>query len=263
MLFKGADINCRDKDDYLTPLHRALFYGHINLAVLLIERGAHLSTYNIDVLQPFDVTLNTIVCDIDANCFNVENFNISLFKQYCQQYSEEQQLKEIMYLPDINSPVPYSLIEMQRDLNAPVRDGLKLSRRRYDLKIPLQTDFQEILIWGNNNNSNIGMEPRTDSKAPHQFDFFKKNSIRIANKNSSIALGLYHSLFVDTKGDVYVVGNGQDGKLGIEGISFASTPMKVNILKSRASEKIVAVSASRHHSLVLSNTGHVCVKMYM
>ena len=49
----GADVNAKDEDEN-TPLHRAAYYGHKEIVVLLIAKGADVNVKNDVGYTPLD-----------------------------------------------------------------------------------------------------------------------------------------------------------------------------------------------------------------
>ncbi|KAK4310898.1 hypothetical protein Pmani_017578 [Petrolisthes manimaculis] len=54
LISKGVPLNQRDLESGYTPLHRALFYGHLHVACILIQAGCSVSTLDYDALTPLD-----------------------------------------------------------------------------------------------------------------------------------------------------------------------------------------------------------------
>ena len=52
--YKGAQLNTKDSESGYTALHRALFYGHINVARFLIENGSNIAVQDHEGLTPID-----------------------------------------------------------------------------------------------------------------------------------------------------------------------------------------------------------------
>ncbi|GAB1609231.1 inhibitor of Bruton tyrosine kinase-like [Argonauta hians] len=50
-----ADVNAVDRESRWTPLHKALFYGYIDVAALLIQHGANLGIQDNEGLRPFNI----------------------------------------------------------------------------------------------------------------------------------------------------------------------------------------------------------------
>ncbi|XP_013100750.2 inhibitor of Bruton tyrosine kinase [Stomoxys calcitrans] len=180
LLNQGAIISGRDFESGSTPLHRAIFYGCIDCAVLLLRYGASLDILDEDTRSPL------------------------------------QQVCRLGDFPKRHSVPPNN----------------------------------ELLVWGSNKNYNLGVnnDQGTDH-VPQMLDFFRKEQISI----QTVALGAYHSLFLDKKSHLYTVGHGKGGRLGIGNENTLSTPKRVKITLKNAGEEITCISVSRKHSLVLTN----------
>uniref|UniRef100_A0A0A1XIP7 Inhibitor of Bruton tyrosine kinase n=1 Tax=Zeugodacus cucurbitae TaxID=28588 RepID=A0A0A1XIP7_ZEUCU len=183
LLNQGAIINSRDYESGSSALHRAIYYGCIDCAVLLLRYGA-----------------SPELLDDDTRC---------------------------------------ALQNVCRARDFPIFASLPSSN--------------EILVWGTNKNYNLGTGNSEPTNTPQSVDFFRKEHISIEN----VALGAYHSLFLDKKGILYAVGHGEGGRLG-NGVEHSlATPKKVKIPKKSYGERIICISASRKHSLLLTDNSAV------
>ncbi|XP_023296811.2 inhibitor of Bruton tyrosine kinase [Lucilia cuprina] len=180
LLNQGSIISGRDFESGSSPLHRAIFYGCIDCAILLLRYGASLDILDEDTRSP---------------------------------------LQQVCRLSD------------------------------YPLKYKVNSN-NELLVWGSNKNYNLGVnnDQGTDH-LPQMLDYFRKEQISI----QAAALGAYHSLFLDKKSNLYAVGHGKGGRLGSGNENSLSTPKKVKIPLKNSGEEIICISASRKHSLVLTN----------
>ena len=52
--YKGANLNTKDLESGYTALHRSLYYGHIGVAKLLIEKGSNITLLDHEGLTPID-----------------------------------------------------------------------------------------------------------------------------------------------------------------------------------------------------------------
>merc|ERR1719167_1766106 len=72
--YKGAQLNTKDSESGYTALHRALFYGHINVARFLIENGSNIAVQDHEGLTPID----HVNKDRSSFCpFNFDNDTVS------------------------------------------------------------------------------------------------------------------------------------------------------------------------------------------
>lgn len=94
---------------------------------------------------------------------------------------------------------------------------------------------------------------------PKCIEYFKRNSVSI----KSVALSAFHSLFLSHTGDLYAVGHGVGGRLGHGQESTVVQPQKLNLRLKRTDEKIISFSASKNHSLILSNLNNVSIMHYL
>ncbi|XP_055380242.1 inhibitor of Bruton tyrosine kinase-like [Condylostylus longicornis] len=183
LLDNRASINSRDYESGNTALHRAIFYGHIDCAVLLIKYGARMDILDKDMYQPFQD-----ICKIEK--------------------------------------------------------GLGSDT----------TNIKELLVWGDKS-YNFGFRNNYSPKTPTNLDPFVKDNVSI----NSVALSSFHSMFLDQKGALYAAGLGAWGRLGNGSENDLIVPSKVTIKMKYSEEKILKISISKYHSMVLSNKGLVYV----
>ena len=115
--------------------------------------------------------------------------------------------------------------------------------------VPSKAKFN-ITTWGANVNYNLGHSHDGAVKMPEKIKAFNRDKFKhsICNVN----FGKYHTLFLDTAGDVYCSGYGPGGRLGLGNEDTQLTPVKIPYLKN-----IVKISCSNDQSLALSKEGHV------
>lgn len=110
----------------------------------------------------------------------------------------------------------------------------------------------EIFAYGSNSHYNLGLD-QGQGTVPKCVDFFKRNGISV----TSIAMSSFHSLFLSSNNELYAVGHGFGGRLGHGSESTAVQPQRLNLRFKRTDEKIISLSASKNHSLILTNLGNV------
>ncbi|XP_034241662.1 inhibitor of Bruton tyrosine kinase [Thrips palmi] len=53
----GSDLNAQDRESGYTPLHRSIFYGQLNVAVILAQMGADLNIRDCNYLSPIELAM--------------------------------------------------------------------------------------------------------------------------------------------------------------------------------------------------------------
>lgn len=103
-------------------------------------------------------------------------------------------------------------------------------------------------IWGLSNMGQCGMGRTTDIEitVPQQITFIKDIQ--------SIAFGFWHTIFLTKSGQVWSVGKGFNGCLGLgeDGKRFIDNPQRISSLS-----QIVQISASEGHSIAIDSLGRV------
>ncbi|XP_004537512.1 inhibitor of Bruton tyrosine kinase [Ceratitis capitata] len=183
LLNQGAIINGRDCESGSSALHRSIYYGSVDCAVLLLRYGA-----SPDLL------------DEDTRCA----------------------------LQNVCRPADFGKYKDVASNN-------------------------EILLWGTNKNYNLGTGNSEPTNTPQSVEFFRREHISI----KSVALGAYHSLFLNKSGLVYAVGHGEGGRLGNGSEHSLAAPKKVKVPIKGNGEHVIAISVSRKHSLLLTNNSTV------
>lgn len=95
-----------------------------------------------------------------------------------------------------------------------------------------------VFAWGANDMGQIGVG-KSDTTKPQK--------VKLHGKATSIACGSYHSAAVTAKGELYMWGEGEEGKLGLSTQSDVKKPTKVHGLPH-----VHSISCGGHQSLVLA-----------
>eukprot|EP00300_Choanocystis_sp_HF-7_P018923 c20184_g1_i3.p1 GENE.c20184_g1_i3~~c20184_g1_i3.p1 ORF type:complete len:1273 (-),score=308.81 c20184_g1_i3:865-4638(-) len=104
-----------------------------------------------------------------------------------------------------------------------------------------------LFTWGNGEQGQLGNGQKQNVNAPTPVDFGDE-LIRY------IAVGFKHMAALTEKGEVFTWGVGVDGQLGRGHRSGQSKPLRVDHL---ANIPIVHISAAKHHTAAVSESGHV------
>jgi alpha-tubulin suppressor-like RCC1 family protein len=124
----------------------------------------------------------------------------------------------------------------------------------------------QIYSWGggsqNKNKGQLGHSNKKDVPHPEEIKFFKDEKVE------KIACGDYHTMVITQAGELFAFGEGNMGQLGTGGKEDCATPKKVKLNFELALEdyfrsditketRVEQMSLGGHHSLFLTNKGHV------
>lgn len=102
------------------------------------------------------------------------------------------------------------------------------------------TEDGKVYAWGYNNSNRLGL-----SYSPEVATL-----VNTLPPIKEIAIGRYHTLFLDFNGDVWAAGQNSYGQLGLGNTSVPSIPTRIPALSD-----IVRISASEYSSYAISSTG--------
>jgi alpha-tubulin suppressor-like RCC1 family protein len=106
-----------------------------------------------------------------------------------------------------------------------------------------------VYAWGNNSEGELGIDKRTPKiYVPRKVPFFEGMNI------VQISSGSTHIMALDDKGQVFVWGSNNDGKLGI---NSEEEKILAPTLLSFGGEKIIKVRSGGEHSIALTENGDV------
>jgi alpha-tubulin suppressor-like RCC1 family protein len=113
----------------------------------------------------------------------------------------------------------------------------------------------QVHIWGIGSNGRLGNNDTVNQQVPINISSFGSLSGRTIIQ---VAVGSFHTLALDTLGQVHCWGNGSFGQIGDgNNNSTNSLPINVSSFGSLSGRTIVQISAGTNHSIVLDSTGQV------
>ena len=258
--YKGAQLNTKDSESGYTALHRALFYGHINVARFLIENGSNIAVQDHEGLTPID----HVNKDRSSFCpFNFDNDTISHTDQVTAMNNVAGGLGE-GYVWGTNENFNLGLGHHQQKNQPVIIEQLRRSGN-YISKVVLQKFHSEvlttegsILTFGHGQGGRLGHGNEDSQLSPRCISTLKDSVICV-----DIALGIDHSMFLGSNGTIWVCGSNTSYQLGLSGTSQSAivvTPQSIggskisnNSSSKSSSEKqfssAIGIAASRYHSL--------------
>ena len=218
----NASLNVPDFESGWTPLHRALYHGHLKVSLLLIKAGADLGdNYRsasgedwktiVEVKREANRSLKNIKtwrCPIDHDGFSpLDLLSFRLMKT----------LRKPLSIAIANAPEPHNE-SVSTSLHA-------FGKSDFMLGVPL---------------------PRAaDVVRPKRIESFSENVV-------SVHASKYHSMALTCAGEVYSWGHGRAGRLGHGHELTCPEPTVINAL---GFTKIAFLATAENHTLAINTTG--------
>ncbi|KAG8648028.1 hypothetical protein MANES_09G139100v8 [Manihot esculenta] len=235
LLIAGADPNARDGESGWTCLHRALHFGHLAVASILLQSGASLTLEDSKSRMPIDLLSGPVLQAIgDRHDSATEVFSWGSGANY-QLGTGNAHLQK---LPCKVDALHGSLIKL---ISAAKFHSVAVSARG------------EVYTWGFGRGGRLG-HPDFDIHSGQAAVITPRQVISGlgSRRVKAIAAAKHHSVLATESGEVFTWGSNREGQLGYT-VDTQPTPRRVSSLKSR----IVAVAAANKHTAVVSDSGEV------
>ncbi|KAL2643085.1 hypothetical protein R1flu_010672 [Riccia fluitans] len=237
LLAAGADPDARDGESGWSSLHRALHFGHLAVAGLLIEAGGSLLLEDFRGRTPVDLTSGPIKQSMLGSTFTgaKEVFSWGNGSNYQLGIGTTGVLR-----------VPGRVDALQGC------DIVSVAAAKFH-SVAL-TASGEVYSWGFGRGGRLG-HPDFDIHSgqvavitPRQItNSFGCRPVRV------IAVAKHHTIVATDGGEVFTWGSNREGRLGYPSVDTQPTPRRVSTLKAR----VVKVSAANKHNAVLTEAGEV------
>lgn len=248
----GNILPKKDRESGWTALHRAVFYGHIECAIFIYK-----------ILLDWD--------SVDSE----NNTPIDLAHLDCPRTKKKTKHKErlaVVVLPfesgeageltlnvgDVvevlnTNRTGWGVGRLQHNRNKglfPVNFVEEVKEDVCTDKVELFAAKNDVYIWGNNVNYTLGLGDAKNQQYPELIEYFWDNNIDIQH----IEVTTFHSVFLNSRGEIYTCGLGLRGRLGHGTEETHMYPQKVEALIGSI---CISVAAAAHHTLVLDQLGQV------
>ncbi|CAN8269854.1 unnamed protein product [Cochlearia groenlandica] len=237
LLAAGADPDARDGESGWSSLHRALHFGHLAVASVLIESGVSFTLEDIKSRTPVDLVSGPVaqVIDVQENSATTEVFSWGNGANY-QLGTGNQHVQK---LPGRVDSLHGCLI---KSVSASKFHSVAIS------------SHGEVYTWGFGRGGRLG-HPEFDIHSGQAAVITPRQVISGlgSRRVKAVAAAKHHTIIATEGGDVFTWGSNREGQLGYTSVDTQATPRKVTSLKA----KIVAVSAANKHSAVVSECGEV------
>ncbi|KAF5471959.1 hypothetical protein F2P56_008716 [Juglans regia] len=237
LLAVGADPDARDGESGWSSLHRALHFGHLAVASILLQSGASITLEDSKGRMPVDLLSGPVlqvVCD-EHNSVTTEVYSWGSGANYQLGTGNEH----IQKLPCKVDTLHGSLIML-------------ISAAKFH-SVAVSTQG-EVYTWGFGRGGRLG-HPDFDIHSGQAAVITPRQvtSGLGSRRVRAIAAAKHHTVAATEGGEVFTWGSNREGQLGYTSVDTQPTPRRVSSLKS----KIVAVAAANKHTAVVSATGEV------
>lgn len=237
LLAAGADPNARDGESGWSSLHRALHFGHLAVASILIQSGASTTVEDSKYRTPVDLVSGPVSQAVGNgdNSVATEVFSWGSGVNY-QLGTGNAHIQKLPCKVDALHGSFIKLISAAKFHSVAV------------------TGKGEVYTWGFGRGGRLG-HPDFDIHSGQAAVITPRlvTSGLGARKVKAIAAAKHHTVVATEGGDVFTWGSNREGQLGYTSVDTQPTPRRVSSLRS----KIVAVAAANKHTAVVSDSGEV------
>lgn len=237
LIAAGADPDARDGESGWSSLHRALHFGHLAAASILLQCGASITLEDSKSRTPVDL-LSGPVSQVVSNGLNsvaTEVYSWGSGANYQLGTGNEH----IQKLPCKVDSLHGSFIKL---VSAAKFHSVAVSARG------------EVYTWGFGRGGRLGHP---------DFDIHSGQAAVITPRQvtsglgsrqvKAIAAAKHHTVIATEGGEVFTWGSNREGQLGYTSVDTQPTPRRVSSLRS----KIFYVAAANKHTAVVSEAGEV------
>ncbi|CAN7107912.1 unnamed protein product [Brassica rapa subsp. narinosa] len=237
LLAAGSDPDARDGESGWSSLHRALHFGHLAVASVLIDSGASFTLEDIKSRTPVDLVSGPVAQVIGEKHSSVATEVFSWGNGANYQLGTGNQ--DVQKLPGRVDSLHGCFI---KSVSAAKFHSVAIS------------SHGEVYTWGFGRGGRLG-HPEFDIHSGQAAVITPRKVISGlgTRRVKAVAAAKHHTVIATETGDVLTWGSNREGQLGYTSVDTQATPRKVTSLKA----KIVAVSAANKHTAVVSDCGEV------
>lgn len=237
LLAAGADPNARDGESGWSSLHRALHFGHLAVASILLKSEASVAIEDSKSRTPVDLLSGPV---LQANGNGDGSVVTELYSWGSGvNYQLGTGNAHIQKLPCKVDSLHGSSIKCIS------------SAKFHSVAV---SAHGEVYTWGFGRGGRLG-HPDFDIHSGQAAVITPRQvtSGLGARRVKAIAAAKHHTVAATEGGEVFTWGSNREGQLGYTSVDTQATPRKVSSLKS----KIVSVAAANKHTAVVSDSGEV------
>ncbi|KAH9323751.1 hypothetical protein KI387_018390, partial [Taxus chinensis] len=236
LLAAGADPNARDGESGWSSLHRALHFGHLAVAGVLIEAGASLTLEDSKARTPVDLLSGPVQQVFETNneratefysWGNGANYQLGTGNSRIQKFPCKVEALQGLFVTAIAAAKFHSVAV---------------------------TASGELYTWGYGRGGRLG-HPDFDIHSGQAAVITPRQVINGLGQRpvKVIAAAKHHTIVATQGGEVFTWGSNREGQLGYTAVDTQPTPRRVSFLKPR----VIAVAAANKHSAAVTESGEV------
>ncbi|MCL7025358.1 hypothetical protein MKW94_007035 [Papaver nudicaule] len=237
LLAAGADPNARDGESGWSSLHRALHFGHLAVASLLLQSGASLSLEDSKSRTPVDLLSGPVsqVVGSERNSVSMEVFSWGSGTNY-QLGTGNAHIQKLPCKVDALQGSHIKLVSAAKFHSVAIGAS------------------GEVYTWGFGRGGRLG-HPDFDIHSGQAAVITPRQvtSGLGSRRVTAIAAAKHHTVAATEGGEVFTWGSNREGQLGYTSVDSQPTPRRVSALRA----KIVSVAAANKHTAVVSDSGEV------
>ncbi|EPS72868.1 hypothetical protein M569_01889, partial [Genlisea aurea] len=237
LLEAGADPNARDGESGWTSLHRALHFGHLAVACVLLQFGASLMVEDSKFRVPIDLLSGPVMqaTGKEKNSITTEILSWGSGVNY-QLGTGNAHVQKLPCKVDSLHGSVIKLISAAKFHSVAV------------------TSSGEVYTWGFGRGGRLG-HPDFDIHSGQAAVITPRlvTSGLGARRVKAVAAAKHHTVVSTESGEVFTWGSNREGQLGYTSVDTQPTPRRVSSLKA----KVVAVAAANKHTAVVSEAGEI------
>lgn len=238
LLAAGADPNVRDGESGWSSLHRALHFGHLAVAGVLIEAGASLTLEDSKAQTPIDLLsgpVQQVLSNKENNAGSTDLFSWGNGANY-QLGTGNTDIQKL----------PYKVEALQGLLVKEIS-----AAKFHSVAV---TALGELYTWGFGRGGRLG-HPDFDIHSGQAAVITPRQVFSGLGQRRVVVVGAakHHSIVATVGGEVFTWGSNREGQLGYTSVDTQATPRRVSSLKTR----VIAVAAANKHSAAVTESGEV------
>ncbi|CAA6653770.1 unnamed protein product [Spirodela intermedia] len=237
LLSAGADPDVRDGESGWSSLHRALHFGHLAVAGILLQSGATLTLEDSKFQTPVDLISGPVLLGVGKDYHSVATEIYSWGSGTNYQLGTGN--AHIQRLPCKVDALQGSYIKMSA------------AAKFHSVAVG---SCGELYTWGFGRGGRLGHP---------DFDIHSGQAAVITPRQVTMGLGSrrvmaiaaakHHTVIATESGEVFTWGSNREGQLGYPSVDTQPTPRRVSSLRSR----IIAVAAANKHTAAVAESGEV------